>query len=439
MLFLGLTLSLRTPFVTAGSGEPAPGTPENLMLDGVPTTTGAGVAWDAPGSGGTVTTYRVQAQVAGGDWSSLVVNVTEAGLSKALTGLSAHTTYDVRVRAEGPGGNSAWLTEEDLILTLPAAPTITSVANGDTELTIGWTPGAGLTYKTYRNTVDDFETATESATGQAGPSYTFTGLTNGTEYFVWLVATNGTGDSAESLSESGTPEAGWTPTDVAGLLYWQDAGLAAGFLNGSAAEAGNGEAVATVEDQSGNSNDATQATSGNRPLLNVGDSDFNSRRSLTFDGSNDSLLAAVGSVATPFTLLAVIRLAATKHQYIFDSGATNDAVHLASDGTFGTGFAAYAVSSGTSGLATAPTGTTLVVCWKWTGSGAGTFYKNGVAYNFTCGAAALSNLRLGSQGNGGGAYFNGKMSDVLVYDSALSDTDREAAETYLAGLNGVTL
>lgn len=208
----------------AGPGAPGevlppdpPDAPSNLMLDGTPTTTGAGVTWAAPGGGGSIDNYRVQAQVAGGDWSSPVVNGTAADTSAALTGLSANTSYDVRVRAEGPGGDSAWVTEEDLVLTLPTAPTITSVANGNTSITIGWTPGAGLTYKTYRNTVDDFGTATETATGQTGPSYVFTGLTNGTEYFVWLVANNATGDSAESASASGTPEA-------AGVITFRAAG-----------------------------------------------------------------------------------------------------------------------------------------------------------------------------------------------------------------------
>lgn len=207
-----MRLSLATAFSAnrifdVGGGGVAPGVVENLALDGVPTTTEAGVAWDAPGSGGAVSQYRVQAQVAGGSWTSLVVDGTVGSLGVVLVGLSAHTTYDVRVRAEGIGGNSAWVTEEDLVLTLPGVPTITAITTGDTELEIEWMPGSGLTYKAYRHTADDFGAATLAASGLSGPNYTFTGLTNGTPYYLWLVAVNATGDSAESASESGTPEA----------------------------------------------------------------------------------------------------------------------------------------------------------------------------------------------------------------------------------------
>ncbi len=41
----------------------------------------------------------------------------------------------------------------------------------------------------------------------------------------------------------------------------------AGCLNGSGAPCANGDGVATWQDQSGNANHATQATSGNRPTF----------------------------------------------------------------------------------------------------------------------------------------------------------------------------
>ncbi len=93
-----------------------------FVLDAIVSFSEADISWDAPTTGGIPDNYRVQVQIAGGDWSSLVINSTTTNLFFSLTGLSQNTEYDVRVRAENGDGNSSWVQSLEMFLTYPAPP-----------------------------------------------------------------------------------------------------------------------------------------------------------------------------------------------------------------------------------------------------------------------------------------------------------------------------
>ena len=113
------------------------------------------------------------------------------------------------------------------------------------------------------------------------------------------------------------------PSDVAGLKLWLDAtkGLFDATSGGSAVTA-DGSAVARWEDQSGNGNHLTQATSNNRPVLKT--SIQNGKNVIRFDGSNDRLTGGdVLDLGTDgITIFAVVKITGSNGAVISKSRAT---------------------------------------------------------------------------------------------------------------------
>ena len=160
--------------------------------------------WANPGS---ATNYFLDVSTASNfaTFVSGYSNKAVATLSDSITGLSANTTYYVRVRAQNSGGtsaNSASLTQ----LTAPAAPAKPSASSVlATSFNVTW---AGVTGATgYRLDVDDNEDfssplASYNNKSVATTSDSVTGLTADTTYYVRVRAVNGggTGDSSPTLT-----------------------------------------------------------------------------------------------------------------------------------------------------------------------------------------------------------------------------------------------
>jgi len=89
---------------------------------------------------------------------------------------------------------------------LPSAPTGLQAIAGDTRIALTWTAVSGaVSYRVYRGTSANSEAATPVANNVASASYTDAGLTNGTTYFYYVTAVNGTGESIRSNEASATP------------------------------------------------------------------------------------------------------------------------------------------------------------------------------------------------------------------------------------------
>lgn len=87
----------------------------------------------------------------------------------------------------------------------PLAPSGVSAAPGDTQVTVSWTaPDYAETYTVKRAEVTGGPYTTVGTT--TSTSFTDTGLTNGTEYFYVVSASNASGTSADSVEVSATPE-----------------------------------------------------------------------------------------------------------------------------------------------------------------------------------------------------------------------------------------
>jgi fibronectin type 3 domain-containing protein len=96
----------------------------------------------------------------------------------------------------GPGGGAG---------TAPAPPTALAGTAGNQQVSLTWSASRGATsYHVKRATTSGGPYTQMGA--PTSPSYTDTGLTNGTKYFYVVSALNASGESANSTEVSSTPE-----------------------------------------------------------------------------------------------------------------------------------------------------------------------------------------------------------------------------------------
>lgn len=131
--------------------------------------------------------------------------------SYTQTGLTNGTTYYYVVTAVNNNGESAASTQVSAE-PMQQKPTSVIATPGDSTVTIAWAaaPGA-ISYNIYWSTTSGVTPANGTKIGgipaSVDPSYTQTGLTNGTTYYYVVTTVNGSGDeSTESEQVSATPQ-----------------------------------------------------------------------------------------------------------------------------------------------------------------------------------------------------------------------------------------
>jgi uncharacterized repeat protein (TIGR01451 family) len=154
----------------------------------------------------------VTLEIASGPIGGTILGTTTVN---ALAGTATFT--DIRftvpgtytLRAKSTGVLSAVSNSFVISATTADAPTITSITNGDTQLSVVFTAPAndgGSAITTYQYSLDGGAWVTRS-TGTTASPLVITGLTNGTTYSVRIRAVNGQGSGTASNSMSGTPGA----------------------------------------------------------------------------------------------------------------------------------------------------------------------------------------------------------------------------------------
>ncbi|RYE24540.1 MAG: hypothetical protein EOP51_07030, partial [Sphingobacteriales bacterium] len=179
-------------------------------------TTGYTLSWTAVSG---ATSYRLDVSTVS-NFASLVSgfqDLTVNGTSRAVTGLTAGTTYYFRVRAVNSGGTSGSSTVGNQI-TVPAAPsTPTASIISTTGFTANWAATTGAaSYRLDVSTVSNFASFVSALNDLSvgGTSSAISGLTAGTTYYFRVRAVNAAGTSASSTvaSQITTPAAPATPT-----------------------------------------------------------------------------------------------------------------------------------------------------------------------------------------------------------------------------------
>ena len=200
---------------------PATPTAPTSLVQGDGTVT---LAWVAPATNGAALSgYNVQvATSAGGSYADATGCASLAVVTTCMaTGLINGTSYYFKVRATNSIGNGTYSLASAAFTPIaaatkpstPGAPTSTSVGNGTVSLLWVAPAADGAAITGYNMQVATSASGTYAdATGCAGLGVvltcTATGLTNGTEYFFKVRATNSVGNSAYSAASAAfTPAA----------------------------------------------------------------------------------------------------------------------------------------------------------------------------------------------------------------------------------------
>lgn len=222
--------------------------------------------------------------------------------------------------------------------------------------------------------------------------------------------------------------AAFAPTDVTDLRAWYDASDAASITSAA-------NAISGWNDKSGNSNHLTQATAGLKPTL--GTDATSGLGKVTFDGGD--VLAANDSASLDINGTIAIFIAAN-----FTTITNNDII-LSKDTFYAIAWSVYA--GGGSGQilrfningtdATIDTGThvgrSLTTCiydgtnmyTRWNRAAITTTAKTGAI------VTTADKFHLGAADDSATSGFAGEVFEVLIYGTAMNNTNRDLIETYL--------
>lgn len=231
--------------------------------------------------------------------------------------------------------------------------------------------------------------------------------------------------------------AAWEPDDASNLTLWYDAG--SGITHGTA------PAVASWADRSGNGHTASQGTVGSRPATST--LAFGGLTSVLFDGSGDNLdnsgglysetlaivFAPTAAVNSSSTAMALVSTALNEGVVALGSATsslTNEVISAwgqaasSRDGISSTNLASISAGSGHIILIRKNSGDSRHEM-HYDGNGDQSDLTNG-----TTGAWTSHAGRIGQ--NGSGQPYGGYIAEIVSYSTALSDSDREKLEGYLA-------
>lgn len=193
------------------SGITVPEAPSGLATSS-PTGSTLTATWSAA-TGATSYTASAYSASSGGS-AGATCTATAPALTCTISGLSGVTTYWIAVSATNSGGTSddSARVSGTTLASAPSVPLDVSVTGSDASLIVRWSApasngGAAITgYTANAWSAATGGSITESCTAAAGAtSCTLTPLTNGTTYYVSVLATNSAGDGTASDRLARTP------------------------------------------------------------------------------------------------------------------------------------------------------------------------------------------------------------------------------------------
>ena len=334
--------------------------------------------------------------------------------------------------------------------------TLTVTSPSTSSLQIDWTKGtdnhsavAALQYQAYYSTSNNIGSVADAkANGTAFGSYsadiattTVTSLTSDVLYYVTVLMRDEAGNESAYTSNSFRVQA--TPASISNLLAWYDAN--------EISDADNSEML-TVDDRSSNNNDATAPAAGQGP--NVVYAQANGRKVLRFDG-NDSLgvdaIADELRTASAVTMFLVVKQnTAGNVEYLIsthdDLAPDTEPIKFRYGSACSSNGEVILTADSSNDYTSCESDVTSYLLISMVVNTDGKVYKNGerIINESTINPtfANLDRVLIGAQFDAGYAradFLNGDIAELIVYDRALTDTERHNLESFLAGRFGLTV
>lgn len=209
-----LTMRVDVPEGLTGSPTALSSSPGNQTVD---------LSWVAPEwIGGTgISGYRIYMTSNGGtSWAPLSPDASSGDTTRLVTGLNNGTQYGFRATALNASGESApSATTYSTPRTVPGAPVINTVTEGDGELIVTFSAPSddgGDAIDSYTISVNGDEDLVASRTSPG--TFTIDGLTNGTAYSIVITANNAAGSGVASTPASGTPRTTPDSPTISGIV-----------------------------------------------------------------------------------------------------------------------------------------------------------------------------------------------------------------------------
>lgn len=218
----------------------------------------------------------------------------------------------------------------------------------------------------------------------------------------------------------------WNPSLISGMQLW---------LSAKSLALNNNDPIATWPDISGSGNDATQSTSGQRPLFKTGI--INSLYPVVrFDGSDDSLLLASNITSAPVTIFMIAnRTAGTNYR----AGVTIQKVGLYLSNITNQNWSIYSGGDIHTGVATSSTHKLMTAIV--TSASSLRYSTNNAAFASSAGGGAYGSTvasYIGAANPGNVQNLTGDIAEVLIYNTNISEVNAARINLWLMAQYGLT-
>jgi hypothetical protein len=229
----------------------------------------------------------------------------------------------------------------------------------------------------------------------------------------------------------------FNPLTISGLQAWYSARYPGSLYQDSAqttAAASNGDPVGGWQDLSGNGRHVTQATSSKRPTLSL--SAQNGQAGIVFDGVDDTMASSAfnlsdGSVFVVYKPIALTSAFSTALSLNKNTGMIG--IRETSKWYDYTLSGALVESTGTAAV-----GSTVLISATSTTANS-KLYVNGSVKATDTSATPPSKTNGIALATNGTMWWNVMIAEILVYNSAFSDSQRQRIERSLGNLYGITV
>lgn len=231
----------------------------------------------------------------------------------------------------------------------------------------------------------------------------------------------------------------FTPLNISGLLLWPKADVETFSDDAGTIPANNGDNIALWGDQSGNGNDAFQTVNAERPqLLSVEPHLVNGLPVTQYNGSSDFFEVSLDLALTTnsnLTMFVVMRPDDTgvNNTSVANLSVTNEGFLIRHNSAETLFF--ISINGGSVSLSASGADTDYVIATFQFDDGTMRLWRNGISEGGTIAQRDMTghstSTFIGTIGDTASQWYDGRIAEILIYNSVLNENQRDLVENYL--------